>query len=137
MQNFNVDFRNHGVCKQKGSNEFSHCPQVKAAVSSLIYRCTESANTVQGVLEDLIERVVLKLEILHFCDEAFNICILRSTVAAVLLYLCLILLTIQFYSFSVLGYSSNRSSLFQKSFEFLRMLDFFQRQVRFSSFIKY
>lgn len=76
-----VCFRSHGVCKQRGSDEFSHCPQVKAVVSNLMYSCTESTDIVQGVLEDLIERTALKLEILHLCEEAFNICILRFAVA--------------------------------------------------------
>ncbi|VDK89604.1 unnamed protein product, partial [Onchocerca ochengi] len=77
MHAFAVCFRSHGVCKQKESDEFSQCPQVKATVSSLIYRCTVSSDTVQEVLEDLVERIALKLEILHFCEEAFNICIRR------------------------------------------------------------
>ncbi|CAG9532019.1 unnamed protein product [Cercopithifilaria johnstoni] len=77
MHAFALCFRNHGVCKQKDSDEFSQCPQVKAVISSLMYRCTESTDTVQGALEDLIERTVLKLEILHLCEEAFNICIRR------------------------------------------------------------
>ncbi|KAM3721380.1 Translation initiation factor eIF-2B subunit beta [Dirofilaria immitis] len=77
MHAFAMCFRNHGVCKQKGSDEFSQCPQVKATVRSLIYICTESNDPVQGVLEDLIEQTVLKLEILHICEEAFSICIRR------------------------------------------------------------
>ncbi|MCP9260999.1 Translation initiation factor eif-2b subunit beta [Dirofilaria immitis] len=76
-KNPDIGFRNHGVCKQKGSDEFSQCPQVKATVRSLIYICTESNDPVQGVLEDLIEQTVLKLEILHICEEAFSICIRR------------------------------------------------------------
>uniref|UniRef100_A0A1I7VE04 TPR_REGION domain-containing protein n=1 Tax=Loa loa TaxID=7209 RepID=A0A1I7VE04_LOALO len=77
MHAFALCFRSHGVCKQKDSDELWQCPQVKAVISSLRYRCTEPADTVQGVLEDLIERTALKLEILHLCEEAFNICIRR------------------------------------------------------------
>lgn len=48
-----------------------------------MYRCTESIDIVEEVLEDLIERTALKLETLHLCEEAFNICIRRSAVAIV------------------------------------------------------
>uniref|UniRef100_A0A915PZY8 Bm6422 n=1 Tax=Setaria digitata TaxID=48799 RepID=A0A915PZY8_9BILA len=77
MHSFAMCFRSHGVCKQKHGNEFAQCPQVKAVVSSVIYKCCESNDIVQRVLEDLVERTALKLEILHLCEEAFKVCILR------------------------------------------------------------
>lgn len=84
--------RSHGVCKQKDHDKFVQCPQVKATVGSLIHRCMEPTDTVQKVLEDLVERTALKLEILKLCEEAFNVCIRRSVISfcsyIILFYSC-------------------------------------------------
>ncbi|VDN00812.1 unnamed protein product [Thelazia callipaeda] len=77
MQSFALCFRSHGVCKQKDGDEFTQCPQVKATLIHLIDNARESNDPIQDLMEDLVERIALKTEILLSCEEAFKICILR------------------------------------------------------------